>query len=437
MPRRNLYLLLAAAALSIACYQELGNARRSRYGRIVLSAMDRIDRRYLEKIDSETLLEGALEGMMGRLDEHSAYIGPAEYGEFRETLDQEFGGIGIEIALDPDTRQLTVVSPLVGTPAYEAGILAGDRILRIDGASTKGFTIPDASKRLRGKEGERVVLQILRHGEKEPLDIELKRAVIKVATVLGDTRGADGDWNFFLQGHDRIGYLRITLFSERTLDELKTALARLDRDGMKALILDLRNNPGGLLNAATETCDLFIESGLIVSIRGRDQRIREKFEARAEGTYRDFPLVVLVNKYSASASEIVAACLEDHQRAQIVGERTFGKGTVQEILPLEELDGQPEAIKLTTASYWRPSGKNIHRHKDAKETDDWGVLPSKGCEVKLSADEFKRVVQERQTRDQVRPNGAAKGAKPAPSPFDPQLTKAVECVEKALAPAGE
>ena len=429
MPRRNLHLLVALTILCLVCAM-----RVSRPGRILVYAMDQIDTRYLEEIDDRQLFEGALEGMMSRLDENSSYITPDVLAEFQESLEKEFGGVGIEILLDPNTKQLTVASPLVGTPAYEGGVRAGDKVLRIDGRSTQGLSLQDAADRMRGKPGDPVTLTILHQGEDEPVEIELVRAVIRVDTVLGDTRNSDGSWNYFLDGYDRIGYLRINSFGEQTDIELKGALAWLVEHDMRGLILDLRNDPGGLLVASIGVCDLFLDSGVIVTTRRRDGHIKQTFSATKEGTYSGFPLAVLVNKYSASASEIVAACLQDHKRAVVVGQRSYGKGTVQEIIDLEAGQGM---LKLTTASYWRPSGKNIHRTKDAQQDDDWGVSPNEGYEVEVEGKELAKLLRWRLRRDLYQAadqNAPANADDPSDTYFDPQLARAIRYIREAVTP---
>ncbi|HUY92146.1 MAG TPA: S41 family peptidase [Pirellulales bacterium] len=464
MPRRNLYLLLAIAFVSLVCYQKAESSYRSRYGRMtdtIVRVMQQIDENYVEEVDDRKLFEGALNGIVSQLnDPYSAYEPPQQAAEFRQHLDQKFGGIGIQVSLDEQSKRLTVLSPMIGTPAYETGILAGDTILEIDGQDTAGFNTDDALRLLRGDPGEAVRLKVLHAGEKVPVEIELTRAVINVPSVLGDTRDAEGRWRFVLQSHPEIGYVRITTFGDQTLGEMEQALERLSQRHVKALILDLRGNAGGFLKTAVATCDLFVREGQIVSTRGRRKRPdrsnflaadkagdrytqREDFQASGKARYTQWPMVVLVDHQTASASEIVSACLQDHGLAVVVGERTWGKGTVQNVIPLENGKSQ---LKLTVATYWRPSGKNIHRLHDAKETDDWGVRPDPGFEVKLTPEQLRRIVEERHQRDVIKPqNGKPAGAKavelhptaerdpPAADPYDPQLDKAVEYLNTKLA----
>jgi carboxyl-terminal processing protease len=442
MPRRNLFVLLIVSVVAVACHLKV-----DRNARILAYAIDQIEQRSLHEIDEQALFEGAMEGMIRRLDDdYSAYINPEKAKEFEQSLNKQFGGVGIVVALPEESRQLTVINPLLDSPAYEAGVRAGDKILQIDGQSTKGLSLQDCVGRMQGDPGDPVVLTILHQDEDEPVRIKIVRAIISVDTVLGDTRAADGSWNFFLEGHDsqeghgaleereRIGYLRINSFAGKTADELRRAVRWLVEHKMRGLILDLRNNPGGFLDQAVEICDLFVDSGIIVTTRRRGGRVYQTFQARQEGTYRDFPIAVLVNGYSASASEIVAACLQDHHRAVVVGQRTYGKGTVQELIYLE--DGQG-VLKLTTSSYWRPSEKDIDRRKGAGEDEDWGVRPDDGYEVIVQSDEFTKLVVERLRRDVYKPaeaedEGSQQKNDKVEPPVDRQLQKAVEYIEGAL-----
>ncbi len=433
MSRRTLWILFAVVVVSVACYQR---AERSPYSRWFAEVMETIDRQYVEPVDNQKLFEGALRGMVGRLDDYSSFLPRREKSYFEESLDQQYGGIGIEVGLDGPKKQLVVMNARVGMPAYKAGVLAGDRIVAIEGKSTDGFEMQDAVDSLRGKPGTEVTVSVQREGHEQPLDFHLVRSLIKVDSVLGDLRQEDGSWNFFLPGDGRIGYIRINSFGESTVGEFEAAMKWLTQRNCQGLILDLRNNPGGLLAAAERICDLFVPAGsVIVSTRGRHARERDRYVASGNGPYQKLPLVVMVDGRSASASEIVAACLQDHDRAKVVGERSFGKGTVQNVIPVE---GGRSLLKLTIASYWRPSGKNIHRMGSSKETDEWGVKPDAECEVKLDDKKSAEWQDTRRKRDAMqKPNEpqASTGAPPvaaagSPVEFDPQLQRAVQVLEQ-------
>jgi carboxyl-terminal processing protease len=277
------------------------------------------------------------------------------------------------------------------------------------------------------------------------VDIPIVRDLIKVESVLGDLRGPDKKWDFMADKENKIAYIRLNTFSKTAAAELKEVVQGLEKDGVRGLVLDLRNNPGGLLRAAVEISDLFLNEGVIVSTKGRNHK-DEVYRAKPEGTLlsapgREVPIAVLINKYSASASEILAAALQDHKRAVVVGERSYGKGSVQNIILME---GESSALKLTTASYWRPSGKNIHRFPDKKDfeaakidPDEWGVKPDPGYAVKLSDEERLEYMVYRNERDVVRngPKPPAKGKDGKPKkPFvDRVLQKALEHLKKEIA----
>jgi carboxyl-terminal processing protease len=408
MTRRNLSLLVLISVVSLICYQKANSANRARFSQMfgnMVEVMEKVDSKYVEKVNEEELFNDALEAMIAKLDPYSSYMAPDDYAEMQQAIDGKFGGIGIELSTDRDSKMLIVENPLVGTPAWERGVLAGDTIVKINGESTEGFTRNDAVHRLRGKVGTPVQLTVLHKGETELHDINLVRAEIHVDSVLGDSRASDGHWDFMLPGEDHLGYVRITTFGEDTVAELEAALASLAQSNVRGVIIDLRNNAGGLLTAANETCDLFLASGRIVSIKGRELANNRDYDASGDAPYPKLPLVVLVNRYSASASEIVAACLQDHHRAIIVGERSWGKGTVQSLFPLHH---SRSVLKLTTANYWRPSNKNIHRSKSAKETDEWGVMPNPGFEIKLTDEQLGDWFKQRRQRDVMRSKG--KGA---------------------------
>ena len=286
----------------------------------------------------------------------------------------------------PIPSRLRVIAPMVGTPAYEAGILAGDQVTEIDGQSAEGMTPDKAVEVLTGRPGTTVKLTVLHEGSEDPETIEITRAIIDLPTVLGDRRKPNDQWDFMLDKDKKIAHIRITGFNQNTADELKKALAQITEEGAKGLILDLRDDPGGLLSAAVDVSDIFLNSGEIVSTKGRNTAPK-RYDARRDSPYEELPMVVLVNQNSASASEIVSAALQDHGRANVVGQRSYGKGSVQSILDLE--DGY-SVLKLTVASYYRPSGENIHRFRNSKPTDKWGVTPDKGMDIKLTPSEYIR-----------------------------------------------
>lgn len=435
MPRRNLRVLLLALLLCL-----IAAPRVSRSTRVLWFAMRRIQARYLTPVEESELFQGAMAGMTSMLDDYSTYIPPAVREEFNEQIDREFAGIGIEIRVDPETRYLTVASPLIGTPAAQAGLLAGDRILRIDGESTQGLSIQDASELLRGMPGEAVTLTISRKGKQTTRTVDIIRDVIHINTVLGDTRNPDGSWNYFLKEHPKIAYLRIESFGDRTGEQVREVIADLKERGLKGLILDLRGNPGGLLPAAIDVCDLFIDptappstgpdgrsipAGLILTTRDRRGNILREFYAHDSGTVNGFPIAVLIDRESASAAEIVAACLQDHGKAMVIGERSFGKGTVQEILNLHPDQG---LLKLTMASYWRPSGRDINRNEGDEQ---WGVSPDEGFEVPLDDEERTRLRVARRMRDVAESYTEEELAdEDVPEFEDRQLDAAVEWIEE-------
>lgn len=297
MPRRNFLVLVVMIVLALFCHQRV---QRNPYARPLANAMTMIENQYFEPISAQALFDGAMDGMIGKLDEHSAYIPPADLQGFQETVDQQFTGVGMSLALDPQTKQLMVLGPLVGSPAYKAGVRAGDRLLRINGDSTQGMSLQEAKQLLRGTAGDPVTIAVLHEGETKPAEMKIVRAVIHVDSVLGDTRNADGSWNFFLEGHDRLGYVRISSFADATAGELERALNTLTEHDARGLVLNLRDDPGGYLDAAVDVCDLLISSGVIVTTRGRDGRIEQTYKASGKGRFTDLPLVVLINQQSTA-----------------------------------------------------------------------------------------------------------------------------------------
>ena len=303
-----------------------------------------VQKNYVESVDSEKLVEGAISGMMSSLDPHSAYLTPEQYKELQVETRGSFGGLGIEITIRDDI--LTIIAPLEDTPASRAGIKPLDQIVKIDGVLSKGMTLTRAVSMMRGPKGADVILTLRREG-RDLFDVPITREVINVKSVK-DIKLYDG----------RYGHVRVAQFQEGTARELREALDKLDEEAggdLEGVLLDLRRNPGGLLNQAVKVVDIFIDAGLIVYTDGRMESQNQRFFAQADGTRGDAPMVVMVDEGSASASEIVAGALQDHERAIILGKPTFGKGSVQTILPL----GSDAALRLTTARYYTPSGRSI------------------------------------------------------------------------------
>lgn len=390
--------------------------------KMFVDALDEVQRNAARPVTRRELVEAAIEGIMARVDMHSDYIPPAELDTFRQDVDSEFGGVGIQVEQRGD--RLFIVSPLAGSPALRAGIIAQDEILAVDGEPVEGWGLDQAVTRMKGRLGTILRLTVQR-GESEVATYEIERDRVRLETVLSHMRHSDGSWNFLLDDTSRIGYVRIRSFSAHTTEELRAAMVQLEAAGMRGFILDLRFNPGGLLTAAVEVADLFLHQGRIVSTAGRNVAFRS-WEARAEGTLGDFPMIVLVNQYSASASEIVAAALQDHGRAVVVGERTFGKGSVQKVV---ELEGGRSALKLTTSSYVRPNGENIDRPTAAGDDETWGVRPDDGMQVSLTRQQLTELLQY-QGQSFVIP-GSDQPA--VPVYWDPQLQRAVDELKSRLA----
>jgi carboxyl-terminal processing protease len=398
--------------------------------KVFVDTFQQIDRNYVKDVDRKQLVEAAVQGMLEKLDPYSDYISPKDLQKFNESVESEFGGVGIHVNFDDEQRNIEVMSTLPGAPAAQAGIKAGDRIVEIEGKPVREFPnkqeIDSAIQLLRGEPGKEVKVTI-KHLQGDATEVvTLKRAIIKTDTVLGDSRKPDGTWNYWLDEPQKIAYLRLTNFAGRSGEEMQEILQQLKKDGMKGLILDLRFNPGGKLEAAVEIADLFLDAGLIVSTEGRNA-LPQKFAAKKFGTFTGFPMAVLINHYSASASEIVSAALQDHKRAVVIGERSWGKGSVQTVINMD-VEGAKAALKLTTAAYHRPSGKNIHRFPESKESDEWGVMPDDGYKVPFSQADLLGYQRYRMQRDAIRPK------EPIIADFvDAQLKKARDYIEKELA----
>ncbi|OUE40183.1 peptidase S41 [Billgrantia desiderata SP1] len=303
---------------------------------------ERIKRAYVEEVDDSTLLRNAMRGMLSELDPHSAYLDRSEFQSLRESTEGEFGGIGIEVGLEEG--RLTIITPIDDTPASRAGLQARDVILEIDGNPTERLSLQESVTLMRGEPGSQIRLQILRSGQEAPLDITLTREIIRTESVRSE---------MLEPGY---GYLRVSQFQSRSGEQVNNAIRRMERDGpLQGLVLDLRNNPGGVLQAAVAVADAFLQSGLVVYTEGRLPDTQMRFSASRETVAPDVPLVVLINGGSASAAEIVAGALQDQRRGVIMGTESFGKGSVQQVMPL----GNGEGLKLTTALYYTPNGRSI------------------------------------------------------------------------------
>jgi len=300
-----------------------------------------IEKEYVDEVNTSTLVDKALKGLMTNLDAHSNYMDRKSYKELTVQTKGEFGGLGISVGMKDGA--LTVIAPLEGTPAMKAGVKAGDIILKIDDKATIGMNIDEAVKLMRGKPGTDILLTIVRKKEPKPLRIKITRDIIKIDSVYDKT----------IQDAEGILYLRITSFDQKVVESVKKAIA--EHNNTKGIIMDLRNNPGGLLDQATGLVDMFVEEGVIVSQKGKKHFENVEYKATKKGTDTHTPIIVLVNGGSASASEIVAGALQDFKRAVVVGEKTFGKGSVQVVIPI----GKDEALKLTVARYYLPSGRTI------------------------------------------------------------------------------
>jgi carboxyl-terminal processing protease len=326
-----------------------------------------IQSNYVDEVKVKDLIYGALKGMLTSLDPHSQFMDPDTYKEIKIETEGEFGGLGVVITIKDEL--LTIISPIDGTPADKAGLKAGDRIVRIDGTSTKGISLIEAVKKLRGDPGSKVDITVLREEQRQLLDFSIERAIIKIESIK-DAKLIK----------DKVGYIRLVEFQEKTSEDLEQALGKLESEGMEGLILDLRNNPGGLLDAAVNVSEKFLIPGkLIVYTKGRVNNQNLEFYAKAKKAHLDYPMVVLINEGSASASEIVAGALRDNQRAILLGNKTFGKGSVQTVIPLK--DGS--AVRLTTSKYFTPSGGQIH---------DDGIQPD--VEIPLEEQKLLSAIQE-------------------------------------------
>ncbi len=405
------------------------------------SGLATIQENTLDPVPSNELFNGAMQGMVEVLrrrgDQHSQFLSEAEAGPLRNEIHQQFGGIGVRIGFEGDPPQPKIVGPIEpNTPAGRAKLQPGDRILQIDGQPTAAMNKRDVLALLVGEPSTSVRLTIRSQHESQARTIELVRDIIQIDSIFGDRRGPDGRWLFAFEDDPRIAHIRIIAFGDRTALELATVLPQLLGNDVRAIVLDLRDNAGGSLGAAVAVCEMMLPAGkTIVETRGRGQTVRQSYSTKADGKYCDLPVAVIVNQNSASAAEIVAACLQDHGRAVVVGQQSFGKGTVQQLLPLGK-----SLLKLTWASFRRPSGASIHRTMRTPADAVWGVMPNTGYERKLSPGEYAAYKAYRDHRDGNgdRPaggddgNGATKSDAESPGFIDEPLQLANRYLQAKL-----
>lgn len=406
--KRLVLLILAAASLSILTGAVM--AKRMPFQsdayenlKIFTEVLSYVEANYVEEVEAEKLVHGAIRGMLRTLDPHSSYMPPEVYREMQVETEGRFGGLGIEITIRDDI--LTVVSPIEGTPAFRAGIKAGDKIVKVEGETTKDMSLIDVVKKLRGPEGTSVTISILREGFKEPKDFTLTRAIIQIKSVRWTTLPDD------------IGYIKLRSFQKNSSEEMENALQDLEEQNIRAVVLDLRNNPGGLLEQAIAVSDEFLPGGqLIVYTKGRLAGQNMKGFSKNENAHIGLPLVILVNGGSASASEIVAGALQDLERATIIGTQSFGKGSVQTIIPLSDGSG----LRLTTAKYFTPKGREINGK---------GITPDIVVEDLPPSEEADNAEKPRARRRSALPDEDLSG--------DPQLQRAVDFLKLQVTRGGK
>ncbi|HVT87809.1 MAG TPA: S41 family peptidase [Tepidisphaeraceae bacterium] len=442
MNREKLAWTVSVVLLGLLAFQLPGSmAQRDDDYSFVRTLVDihrQVAANYVEPVDETKLRESAIEGMLSQLDPFSVYVPPSKQEDFERMLENSFKGVGIQLNQRVEGGPVEVVTPIDGSPAFKAGVMAGDVILKVNGESIDGVRLPDVIKKITGPLGSEVKLTV-HHLTGAEAELKMTREEIVIPVIKGFERKADNNWEFYVSHDPKIAYIRIAQFTSDTADNLRQALLPLIGDGMKGLILDLRFNPGGRLEEAVELIDMFVSKGAtIVSTKGRN-RPETARTATGTNTLPRFPMIVLVNEHSASASEIVAGSLQDNHRALVIGERTYGKGSVQEVIPLDNKGGE---LKLTVAYYYLPSGRLVHRKKDAT---DWGVQPQISVPVDAAA-EVKEFEQMNQRDRFLRPTTAPTTeesalASPTTGPttaaaqassLDPQLQRALDTMVATL-----
>lgn len=393
--------------------------------RTLIDVYRNVDMNYVEPVERKKLETAAINGMLKSLDEYTMYVPPDKQDEFNDALDGNFKGVGIRLSQN-EQGQIEVVTPIDDSPAWKAGILPGDVIVKVNGESILGLRLEDVIPKIQGPSGTPVTLTILRRQNEQTVDITMTRQEYQIPMVKGFGRNQDQSWDFWADHENKIAYVRLTQFTPEVGQRITSILNQLLKEGMKGLIFDVRFNPGGRLQEAEQLIDLFVKEGVMVTVKGRS-RAEQKKLARAEGTLPDFPMVVLINEHSASASEVLAGALKDLGRATVVGARSYGKGSVQEVVPLDANAGE---LKITVAYWYLPSGKRVQRLKDATE---WGVEPD--IVVPMDDAAQARLMTEQLNAERMWVSTTAPAATQpvaATQPIDPQLDRAVAVIREKL-----
>jgi carboxyl-terminal processing protease len=461
MPLRNLVWLLVVSGLvglGLAVgYSAPAPDKDYRLIRQVVEVLAEVDANYVRELNDEErqkLVENMINGGLHDLDQHSQYFNEQQLQRFERDNEGSFGGVGMVLGMEPQTKALKVEFPMAGTPAYEAGIVAGDLIVKVADQSTEGWSVEKASKEIKGEIGTKVTLTLRREGHNPPeFPVTLTRARVALHPVTGVSRRTDDPtrWNWFIDPENKIGLIHVNVFNDLTAKEVKAAVEEIVAAGGRGVVIDLRDNPGGLLTQAIEVADLFLTEGKIVTTKDRHGG-EKTYTAKGAGTIflpaEQKPIAVIVNEHSASASEIVAAALQDNKRAVVVGERTYGKGSVQSLFRLAP--DQKTAVKLTTQTWWRPSGKNMDKVGASRQNpDEWGVTPDEGMTINTSPAEKLRYEVEMERLKYVAGKPDVVGPNPPPPPVikgpdgkpladqsrpfdDRQLARALEYLRKKL-----
>ncbi len=405
MHRRNLLIVaIVVPGCLLACAAQDRTGQGKRFAEIIY----RIDKGYFRNVDSEQLFQAAMEGVFRRLDDRSEFIEPSKLRNYERDFKKEFAGIGVELDAELPSGDIVVVAPVYGGPAWQAGIRSGDRIVSVEGIETRGRNLSEIVAQFRGEVGSKVDLCIRKKGvglnDRSAIqDITISRQNITIESVRGDRRLPSGKWEWWLEGDPNIAYLRISHFSKRTDTEVAALIEKLVfKQPPKGLVIDLRGNSGGILEGGIALCNLFLEDGLIAAVtndrlnRSNRKQFQQKWTATAGQVLKGVPIAVLVDEFTASVAEIVAACLQDHKRATIVGSRTFGNASVQTITTLSS---GPGAIQLTTNEYQRPSGTSLNRLSTSTESDAWGVRPDSNFAFSPTRKQLEDWITWRQDRD--------------------------------------